>query len=143
MTISQAPNYGIEDASYQAAGQLQGLIKLVNDFYDIMETLPEAAHIRAMHPHDLSVSRDKLALFLSAWLNGPRLYAAKYGKGISMPRAHAHLPITDADRIVWLKCMSLALQQQDYAEDFKQYLLTQLNVPASRIVALCEQQHSQ
>ena len=41
-----------------------------------------------------------------------------------------------------MKCMELALQQQDYEEEFKQYLLTQLNVPASRIVTLCEHQAS-
>ncbi len=136
------PVYGKEDASYQAAGGLEGLTKLVKDFYHVMSTLPEAQRIRAMHPQDLTVSSDKLALFLSGWLNGPRLFSEKYGKGISMPRAHTHLPIIDEDRVAWMKCMELALQQQDYEEEFKQYLLTQLNVPASRIVTLCEHQAS-
>lgn len=138
--MTDQPTYGVVDASYQAAGQLAGLSKLVNDFYDLMEALPEAARIRAMHPEDLTASRDKLTLFLSGWLNGPRLFSAKYGKGISMPRAHGHLPINDEDRIAWMTCMSKALDQQDYEPDFKHYLLQQLNVPASRIVTLCEQQ---
>lgn len=140
--MTQQPVYGVDDASYQAAGQLEGLTKLVNDFYDQMETLPEAARIRAMHPADLTESRDKLALFLSGWLNGPRLFSAKYGKGISMPRAHSHLPINDADRVAWMTCMSKALDQQDYDPVFKDYLLKQLNVPASRIVTLCEHHHA-
>ena len=140
--MTQQPVYGVDDASYQAAGQLAGLTKLVNDFYDQMETLPEAARIRAMHPEDLTESRDKLALFLSGWLNGPRLFSAKYGKGISRPRAHSHLPIHDADRVAWMTCMSKALDQQDYDPAFKDYLLKQLNVPASRIVTLCEHHHA-
>ncbi|HCH23647.1 MAG TPA: globin [Oceanospirillaceae bacterium] len=134
------PIYGQDDASYQAAGGLQGLTRLVDDFYHVMSTLPAAARIRAMHPQDLTVSRDKLALFLSGWLNGPRLFSAKYGKGISMPRAHTHLPIVEEDKVAWMRCMELALQQQDYEDEFKAYLLAQLNVPASRIVTLCEHQ---
>lgn len=140
--MSDQPVYGVDDASYQAAGQLAGLTKLVNDFYDQMETLPEAARIRAMHPADLTESRDKLALFLSGWLNGPRLFSEKYGKGISMPRAHSHIPIKDEDRVAWMTCMSKALDMQDYEPAFKDYLLTQLNVPASRIVTLCEHHHA-
>ena len=136
------PIYGQQDASYQAAGGLEGITKLVKDFYHAMSSLPEAARIRAMHPQDLSVSSDKLTLFLSGWLNGPRLFSAKYGKGFSMPRAHTHLPIVDDDRIAWMKCMHVALQQQDYEEEFKVYLLAQLNVPASRIVTLCEHQQA-
>ncbi|MCP4790616.1 MAG: globin, partial [Gammaproteobacteria bacterium] len=83
--MTSSTTYGSGDTSYQAAGQLSGLTQLVNDFYDMMDSLPEAAHIRAMHPQDLTVSRDKLTLFLSSWLNGPRLYSEKYGKGITMP----------------------------------------------------------
>ncbi|MDP6165091.1 MAG: group II truncated hemoglobin [Gammaproteobacteria bacterium] len=140
--MTSSTTYGSGDTSYQAAGQLSGLTQLVNDFYDMMDSLPEATHIRAMHPQDLTVSRDKLTLFLSSWLNGPRLYSEKYGKGITMPQAHAHLPIDDRDRSAWMECMNLALQKQDYAEDFKAYLLTQLNVPASRIVTLCKRHHN-
>jgi hemoglobin len=73
--ISDKPQYGVGDASYQAAGGEVGIRKLVDDFYDVMEQRPEAQKIRKMHPADLTVSRDKLTLFLCGWLGGPRSYS--------------------------------------------------------------------
>jgi hemoglobin len=123
--------YGTEDASYQAAGGFAGLQQLVNDFYDIMDTLPEAAHIRAMHPADLTVSKDKLARFLAGWLGGPRLFREKYGP-IAIPAAHSHLRIGVQERDAWLLCMQHALAKAPYDTDFKNYLLSALAVPAER-----------
>ncbi|MDD9893401.1 MAG: group II truncated hemoglobin [Gammaproteobacteria bacterium] len=124
--------YGTDDASYQAAGALEGVTALVDAFYEQMDKLPEAAKIRAMHPQDLSESRRKLTYFLSGWLGGPRLYAEHYG-GIRIPIFHKPFPIGDAERDAWLRCMELAIDEQPYATDFKTYLLTQLRVPAERI----------
>ena len=132
--------YGIEDASYKAAGELEGITKLVDDFYDVMDTLPETKRIRDMHPENLTLSRKKLVYFLSGWLGGPRLYAQEFGP-IRITMAHKHLPIVAADGGAWLHCMKKAVEKADYAEDFKEYLLTQLAVPASRIVTVCEASH--
>ncbi len=123
--------YGTKDASYQAAGEFEGLIKLVDAFYHFMATLPEAKHILEMHNPDLTVSKDKLARFLSAWTGGPRLYKEKYG-AISIPSAHSHLSIGGSERDAWLLCMEKALELQPYEQDFKEYLLKQLSVPAER-----------
>jgi hemoglobin len=124
--------YGTADGSYKAAGELAGVTKLVNDFYDYMEVLVEAKKIRAMHPDDLTVSRDKLICFLSGWLGGPRLYAPKYGQ-ISIPQVHRHLTIDSPERDAWLLCMKKAAEDQPYEESFKKYLLEQLFVPAERV----------
>lgn len=126
-----AANYGEGDASFQAAGGLEGLRKLVDRFYRAMDELPEAKTIRAMHPEDLTVARDKLTLFLSGWLGGERLFAKKYGP-IIIPRTHAHLDIDEPERDAWLACMRVAVDEQDYAPAFKKYLLEQLFVPAER-----------
>jgi hemoglobin len=123
--------YGVEDASFRAAGEYEGIKALVDGFYDAMEVLPAAKKIRDMHPKDLTESRDKLTRFLCGWLGGPRLYREKYGP-IAIPRAHAHLPIGEAERDAWLLCMEEALKSQAYPEEFKTYLMTQLFVPAER-----------
>lgn len=123
--------YGTEDSSFNAAGGTDGLRQLVDDFYQAMSTLPEARRIRGMHPVDLTVSSDKLARFLSGWLNGPNTYKPKYGR-IIIPHAHRHLDIGDAEIGAWLKCMEVALDKQDYAPEFKTYLLQQLARPAER-----------
>ena len=131
-TVKGQPQaYGVGDASFKAAGGESGIRRLVDDFYDVMENLPQAADIRAMHADDLALSRDKLAAFLCGWLGGPRRYREKYGP-ISIPAAHAHLAIDEKARDAWLLCMQKALEKQDYPPDFKRYLLQQLGVPAER-----------
>ncbi len=123
--------YGVEDASFKAAGGRIGIGKLVDRFYEVMDELPEAQSIRVMHPTDLTVARDKLTLFLCGWLGGEKLFSKKYGP-IMIPKAHAHLDIEEAERDAWLACMNIAVEEQDYAPDFKTYLLEQLFVPAER-----------
>lgn len=128
--------FGYQDHSYQAAGELRGITQLVDDFYGVMDSLPRAKRIREMHPDDLVISRDKLTLFLCAWLGGPRLYSAKYG-AISIPQIHSHLDVVEDDKHSWLECMQAAIDKQNYTPEFSQYLITQLGVPAARIEQVC------
>lgn len=123
--------YGHEDHSFIAAGQYDGIKKLVDAFYDAMETLPHAQTIRDMHNPDLAESRDKLTRFLTGWLGGPKLFSEKYGP-IRIPVAHRHLSIGPAERDAWLSCMQIAVDQQDYPQNFRDYLMSQLYVPAER-----------
>ena len=125
--------FGSGDASYQAAGGIDGLRCLVDDFYQIMDTSSAASGIRSMHPESLDSARDKLACFLSGWLGGPRLYSEKYGP-ISIPSFHAQWPINEADSGAWLGCMEEAIARQNYSVEFAEYLLAQLRIPAQRIV---------
>lgn len=126
--------YGFSDNSFQAAGGIDGIRKLVDDFYLEMDALPEAAIIRKMHKMDLTESRDKLTLFLCGWMGSPRNYHEKYGN-INIPRSHAHLPIGEAERDAWLLCMERSIAKQKYLADFARYLLEQLSIPAERIFA--------
>lgn len=130
-------HYGVGDNSYKAAGELAGISQLVDSFYDFMESLPEAGKIVAMHPADLSISRQKLTYFLSGWLGGPRLYQEHFGS-INIPGVHRHLPIAEKERDAWLLCMEKAIDCQPYDASFKSYLLTQLALPAERIRQACE-----
>ena len=91
MTDNEQDNR-VDFTPYQAAGGLEGLTKLVDEFYVIMDTLPEARTIRNMHPQDLAESRKKLTYFLSGWLGGPMLFQQHYGP-ISIPGAHKRFPI--------------------------------------------------
>lgn len=129
-------NYGVADASYQAAGSLAGLTKLVQDFYDNMDALPEAQKIRKMHGKDLEPVRKKLIYFLSGWLGGPRLYSEHYGS-ISIPQVHQRFRIGAEERDAWIMCMKLSIDKQPYEESFKEYLLAQLRIPAERVKQVC------
>ena len=65
---------------YGMIGGEEGVRRLVDRFYDLMDTAPEAAEIRAMHARSLKVSREKLFLFLTGWMGGPPLYVERYGQ---------------------------------------------------------------
>jgi hemoglobin len=125
-------SYGEGDATHLALGGVEGIRRLVELFYEEMDTLPEARVVRALHPPDLALSVDKLARFLSGWTGGPKLYSEKYGP-IRIPVFHQHLPVGEAERDAWLLCMERALDRGDHPEDLKRYLLEQLYVPAERI----------
>ncbi|TNC79448.1 MAG: globin [Oleiphilus sp.] len=112
--------------------QRGGLFFLYSAFYDLMDSLPEAKHIRDMHPEDLTLSRQKLAYFLSGWMGGPRLYAEHFGS-ISIPKAHMHLTIESEERDAWMLCMEKALSKMNYPDSLKTYLMEQLFRPAEMI----------
>ncbi len=127
-------SYGKDDASYRAAGGVEGIEKLVDAFYHYMDTEDSAQDIRAMHKNDLTEVKKRLSYFLSAWLGGPKLYSQNWGP-ISIPSFHSQFPIDQASRDAWLHCMQKSIDDQDYADDFKLYLIEQLAVPADRILA--------
>ncbi len=99
-----------ETPLYELLGGEKGLRSLVDRFYDIMDSSPEAARIRAFHAKSLKRSREKLFMFLSGWSGGPQLYVQKYGH----PRLRMrHMPfaIGSVERDQWLWCMNRALDE--------------------------------
>lgn len=129
--------YGEGDTGYQAAGGLAGVTALVDRFYDYMDTLPQAKALRAMHSPDLTESKQKLVCFLAGWLGGPNLYAQRFGT-ISLPVAHSHLPVDDETTKSWLYCMELALKEQGYPVEFREYLMARFATPAESIRLMCK-----
>ena len=96
---------------YQQLGGETAVRALVQRFYELMDTLPEAHGVRKMHPRVLSSSEEKLFMFLSGWLGGPQLYIEKFGH----PRLRGrHMPfaIGTAERDQWMLCMRQALAEQ-------------------------------
>ena len=109
---------------YQILGA-DGIQNLVDTFYDIMDSLPDAAGLRAMHAEDLSPMKQKLAEYLTGWMGGPPLYADKYGT-VCMTTPHEPYHIGPAERDQWLLCMDKALQQTGASEELVEMLKTPL-----------------
>lgn len=108
---------------YEMLGGESGLRCLVNRFYDIMDSSPEASKIRGFHAKSLKQSREKLFMFLSGWSGGPQLYTEKFGH----PRLRMrHLPfaIGSVERDQWLWCMDKALDQGGYDPHVVEFLKT-------------------
>lgn len=93
---------------YRDAGGDEGVSRIANAFYDIVERDPEMAALRALHAEDLTGTRQALYEFLSFWLGGPPLYQRNPKRGCIMS-AHAHVAIDAAVRDQWLCCMRRAL----------------------------------
>ena len=99
-----------ETSIYEMIGGEAGLRSLVDRFYDLMDSCPEAAKLRALHAKSLKRSREKLFLFLSGWSGGPQMYVEKFGH----PRLRMrHMPfaIGTVERDQWLWCMNKALDE--------------------------------
>ena len=96
---------------------------LVNRFYDIMDSSPEAKEIRAYHAKSLSQSREKLFMFLSGWSGGPSLYIEKYGHP-RLRQRHMPFSIGERERDQWLWCMNKALDESDLLPTVKEHLKT-------------------
>lgn len=98
---------------------------LVETFYDIMESDPKAAPLRAMHPADLTSAREKLFMFLNGWTGGPQLYIERYGHPMLRAR-HMPFPVDESARDQWMYCMIKAMHQLDYEDLLMKRLAEQL-----------------
>jgi hemoglobin len=112
---------------YQLLGE-QGIRELTDAFYDIMDSLPEAAGVRAMHARDLAPMKQKLAEYLIGWMGGPPLYADKYGT-VCMTTPHEPYHIGPEERDQWLLCMDRALAQNGASDE----VVAMLKIPLFRI----------
>jgi len=110
---------------YELLGGDAGIRRLVDRFYDLMDTAPEAANVRALHARSLKASRDKLHLFLTGWTGGPPVYVEKHGHPRLRMR-HFPFAIGTRERDEWLWCMDRALAEHDMPEELRSLLRTRL-----------------
>jgi hemoglobin len=100
--MSQEPTF------YEVIGGEPVLRKLVDRFYEIMNTDPKVLGIRDLHQPDLSSANRKLFMFLSGWMGGPQLYVEQYGHPRLRAR-HLPFPIGEQERDQWIYCMIRAM----------------------------------
>ena len=122
----------IELSPYEHLGGEKTVRKLVDRFYDLMDTMPQARKIRELHPDDLTGSRDKLFKFLSGWLGGPQLYVEEFGHPRLRAR-HLPFPIGETERDAWLSCMQVALSELEIEELLRDHLLHSLRKTADHM----------
>lgn len=108
---------------YERIGGDKAVRHLCQTFYQIMSETSQTQLIRAMHPEDITISEDKLYLFLSGWLGGPPLYTDKYGHPRIRGR-HLPFPIGIEERDQWLYCMAQALKTLDLDQVFAEQLMS-------------------
>lgn len=118
---SSSSNATVALTPYEALGGEAGVRQLVDRFYALMNELPEAHHVRVMHPESLQGSAQSLFEFLSGWFGGPALYIQKKGHPRLRMR-HNPYAIGPAERDGWMLCMTQALNEQVPDVDLRQQL---------------------
>jgi hemoglobin len=111
----------MELSLYELLGGETGVRSLVDRFYDLVDSAPEAKNIRRLHAKSLKQSREKLFLFLTGWSGGPPLYMQRFGH----PRLRMrHMPfaIGAVERDEWLWCMNKALDESALDPRVVEYL---------------------
>lgn len=109
------------ESMYHWIGGEDTVRALVDRFYEIMDSDPAAATIRAMHEADLTPMRERLYEYLSGWLGGPPLYVQHHGSPC-IARAHRPFHIDAAARDAWLACMRQAMVDIGIEERYRQML---------------------
>ncbi len=95
---------------YQAIGGDDTVKALSHRFYELMDTLPEARHVRAVHPPSLTGSEEKFYEYLTGYLGGPPLYTDKRGHPRLRSR-HFVAQIGPVERDEWLLCFRQAMDE--------------------------------
>ena len=111
----------IQNPHYERIGGETKVRELVERFYQLMDTLPEAAEIRAMHQKDLTSAKEKLFMFLSGWLGGPQLFIEKHGHP-RLRQRHMGFPINESARDQWMLCMTRAMEEVGIEETLREQL---------------------
>jgi hemoglobin len=110
---------------FELLGGVERIRELVEKFYDVMETDPKAAGIRALHPAELTEAREKLFMFLTGWTGGPQLYIERYGHPFLRKR-HMPFVIGESERDQWMYCMIRAMHEIGIEEPVLTKLAEQL-----------------
>lgn len=120
---------------YARLGEADGIRRLVNTFYDIVEADPQGAPLRIMHNEGNGVAhvRETQFEFLSGFLGGPKLYVEHFGHS-NVKRMHEHLRVTALERDSWLACMQKALAVHGADEDLRNALMAHFTRVADALV---------
>ena len=133
---ADAPGSALRETSlYELAGGEDGVRRLVETFYDIVEFEPagRALHVLHLRGHGVAHSRVEQLNFLSGFLGGPRLYAQRWGHS-NVREMHEHVEINAEAKDAWLQCMAMAIDRVGLPGDVKARLMTPFTRVATMLV---------
>lgn len=99
-----------QDTAFDQIGGAPRIDALVEAFYDLIETDPAYAELRAMHAADMISVRASLKGWLTGWLGGSRDWFTQH-PGVCMMSMHRAMPIDAATAGQWTDAMRRALTQ--------------------------------
>jgi hemoglobin len=106
------------ETPFDAIGGASTIRRIVNRFYDLMDTDPAYAELREIHAPDLTPMRGSLAGFLDGWLGGPRDWF-EANPGRCMMSVHATVPVSRESAGQWVDAMGRALDEAEVEPDLR------------------------
>ena len=109
---------------HQMLGGEAALARLVETFYDIIETDSDGADVHALHLKGFGLAHVRQAQFefLSGFFGGPQYYLERMGHA-NLRSMHAHIEIGPAQVEAWLTCMKKAIAALGYDADVEAVLM--------------------
>lgn len=95
-------------SAYERLGGQDAITRIVERFYDLMESDPAYTELRAMHAPDIAPMRRSLAGFLTGWSGGPRDWFDE-NPGKCMVSMHSAFPIAADTAGQWADAMQRAI----------------------------------
>ncbi|TXH15571.1 MAG: globin [Gammaproteobacteria bacterium] len=109
--MSEADPQSKPQLPFDRIGGREPIARMVNRFYDLMESEPDFAELRAMHAPDLAPMRESLTDFLMAWMGGPRDWFEKRPGACIMSAHRALEGMNFAVATQWVLAMQQAAKE--------------------------------
>ena len=109
--MSEADRQSKPQLPFDRIGGREPIARMVNRFYDLMESEPDFAELRAMHAPDLAPMRESLTDFLMAWMGGPRDWFEKRPGACIMSAHRALEGMNFAVATQWVLAMQQAAKE--------------------------------
>lgn len=121
-------------SAFDRLGGSEVMERIVGRFYDLMDSDPAYARLRAMHGADLAPMRRSLAGFLTGWAGGPRhWFEENHGK--CMMSMHSPFAIDQDTAGQWAAAMERAIAECDPQDDAVAALISERLSMVARAMA--------
>jgi hemoglobin len=119
--------YEVGEFALQSGGGEEGVKRLVTAFYHYMDTIPEADPIRLLQKGSRGRYMDNLTNLFLVWIGGRDPNDNRISqKGTTV----FSVAITQRQKNAWLCCLQKALDEQNYPELYKRFIMVQFSIYA-------------
>ena len=118
--MTQTPQ--TQPSVFETLGGEQGIRRLVDRFYDVMDIDEDLTVLRQVHGPSLDQARDKLSWYLCGYFGGPQHYIERFGHPRLRAR-HLQYSIGTVERDQWLLCMGRAMKDLSYDDGLIERML--------------------
>jgi hemoglobin len=130
--VSQNGAVGTPETFYAAVGGEDTFRRIVTRFYDEVAKDDILLPLYPEQP-DLSGARERLTLFMMQYWGGPHTYSEQRGHPRLRMR-HTPFKIGPIERDAWLRCMRIAVDEENLAEPYRTTLWEYLEMAAQSMM---------